>query len=934
MLDASVSNSRLDISRTRDFWLLLVISAAGYLVSAKLTALLMVPQTNVCLVYLPVGVMVAVCLRFGERLWPAIVVGSFPAVLPFLFDNYSVPQALLIGSVQVSADVIQVILAIRWYRRSGGNPAPLYSVMDVVRFVLFAALGAQAVGATIGVAAITFGGGIALHFVPGIWLSWWVSNVVSVLCVTPFLLLRLRPLEETQTRHRILRHVAFYAATALAACVIFFARTPWSHLYFEYSAIMIVVGAAFALGGRGTTTVTMIIATVAVLSTTFGVGPFNVESKTESLLLLEAFLILVTCTSLLISATLAERGRVRDELHRSAELFRTAFEEANVGVCTVDINGRFRSVNRTLCDLLGYRHSELLGRPFNDVTLEEDREVGLSFLEQMVRGEIGSATFEKRYRRKDGKVLWVSVSTALVRTSQGQPEHFVTYAQDITVRKRAEEALRESEQRYQQLFELSPDAVAVHADGKMILANAAAVHVMGASSPDQIIGREIADLVDPAFHAIVQDRVKKEIQELAAVPTIEERFIRVDGKPIDVEVTAAPVPHGGRIVSLVVFRDITERKRTERQQHALYEISRAANEANTTEDLFEAVHRIISSVTNARNFYIALIDPQTDTLSFPYFVDEEDANPGIRKKGKGLTEYVLRTGKPLLCDEAVDARLRDEGEIERIGTPSPIWLGVPLMVGKSILGVMVIQDYHDPHMYGLSDLHFLEYVSEQTAKSIERQEHVEQLRASLAEKGVLLKEIHHRVKNNMQVISSLLNLEAQQMPDGQAHRILADSINRIRSMAMVHETLYQSENMASIEFGEYVHSLSAGLMRSIQRPGVALSVNVGKVLLDIDRAIPCGLILNELVSNALKHAFPEGRPGKVEVSLTSRPEGRVELTVSDDGVGFPAGKQFDKMSTMGMTLVTSLAGQIFGSIVLDRSVGTRWVLTFPSGSKV
>jgi PAS domain S-box-containing protein len=917
----------------RSTWLLWLIFGLGYLLCAKLADMLTVPQTNVSFVYLPVGVMIAACIRYGYRVWPAIVIGSFPAVLPFLLGNYTLPQSLLIASIQVFADVVQVVLGTRWYFRSGGGQNPMRSVDDVMHFIVYAALGAQAVGATIGVAGLMLGGKIALHLVPGIWMSWWISNVVSVLCIAPFLLLRFSQSAETRSRRRYVLHGVYYLATGLAASVVFFYRTPWTHLYFEYSAIMIAVAAAFVLSHRGTSTVAAIIATVAVASTTFAMGPFNVESKGESLLLLETFLVLLSGMSLVISATLAERERAKDELRRSAEVFRAAFDDANVGVCMVNTAGNFISVNRTYCDFLGYTPDELFGRGFNDVTVEEDRAVGKQLLDRMVQGEIPSAVFEKRYRKKDGKALWVSIATAMVRTSEGRPEHFVTYVQDITERKRAEDALRESEERYQQLFELSPDAVAVHAEGRILLANAAAVRTLGAECRDQIVGRMVLDVVDPEFHAVVQQRIEKEIRELETVPTLEERFIRVDGRPIDVEVTAAPVPHGGRTVSLVVFRDITERKRAERRQRALYEISRAANEADTSDELFAAVHRTISSVTNAKNFYIALYDHHTDTISFPYFADEVDENPGPRKAGKGLTEYVLRTGRSLLCDDATDAQLREAGEIELLGVPSPVWLGVPLMAGKSVLGAMVIQDHHDPHAFGPPDLQVLEFVSEQTAKSIERQEHVAQLRASLAEKGVLLKEIHHRVKNNMQVISSLLNLEAQQLPEGQMHQILTESISRIRSMAMVHETLYQSDNMASIEFGEYVRSVTAGLMRSMNRSGVALIVKAGKVHLDIDKAIPCGLIINELVSNALKHAFPDGRSGKVEVSLRTLPEGKVEMAVQDDGVGFPAGNEMDDMTSMGMTLVTSLARQILGSVILERNSGTRFTVTFPSAAR-
>jgi two-component sensor histidine kinase len=226
----------------------------------------------------------------------------------------------------------------------------------------------------------------------------------------------------------------------------------------------------------------------------------------------------------------------------------------------------------------------------------------------------------------------------------------------------------------------------------------------------------------------------------------------------------------------------------------------------------------------------------------------------------------------------------------------------------------------------------LEFISEQTAQAIERQGHIEQLRVSLAEKVVLLKEVHHRVKNNMQVITSLLNLGAMEASAGGSQQVLRESMDRIRSMALVHERLYQSDNMASIEFGEYLQSVAAGLARSFRREGITCNVTADKVLLDVDRAIPCGLIANELISNSMKHGFPQRNTGRIDVSLRKPASGTIELAVQDDGVGFPADRPFERMTSMGMTLVKSLTDQIMGSIELTSDHGTRFCITFPEVS--
>jgi len=169
-----------------------------------------------------------------------------------------------------------------------------------------------------------------------------------------------------------------------------------------------------------------------------------------------------------------------------------------------------------------------------------------------------------------------------------------------------------------------------------------------------------------------------------------------------------------------MMQDIHDRKQAELLQNAVYRIAQAADTSAGMGDLFKSVHDIIRTVMPAGNFYIARYDDKEDMISFPYFVDEEDTPPAPKKSGKGLTEYVIRTGKPLLCDEITDRDLRGRGEVELIGVPSAIWLGVPLIVDGTTTGAMVVQHYSDPNAYGAAELRMFEFVSSQVARSIER----------------------------------------------------------------------------------------------------------------------------------------------------------------------------------------------------------------------
>ena len=505
------------------------------------------------------------------------------------------------------------------------------------------------------------------------------------------------------------------------------------------------------------------------------------------------------------------------------------------------------------------------------------------------------------------------------------------------------------------------------------------------------------------------------------------------------------------------FRDVTERKQTEKVKAAIYKISEITNNAESLEELFQSIHSIISELMPARNFYIALYDPETGLLSFPYYRDEYDEAPVPQPLRRGLTDYVLRQGEPLLADPVKFLELERSGEVVSIGAPSIDWLGVPLKVKDKTIGVMVVQTYTEGVRYKKEDRDMLMFVSTQAALAIERKraeatlreaqrflsnvfssiqdgisildtelnilqvnstmerwyahaapfkgrkcyeayhgrkercvvcpthdtlrsgqsanaavpktgpggavtgwldlftfplidtatgkmrgviEYVrditprkqaeEALRASLHEKEILLKEIHHRVKNNMQVISSLISLQSRHLTDKAAIEMFRESQQRIRSMALVHEKLYQSKDLSRIDFSKYIESLIMFLFHSyrVNSDLVRMKTEVRDVLLDINSAIPCGLIINELVMNALKHAFPEGRKGEIIVSLRASGDDRFTLSVSDDGVGFPEGIDFHKTETLGMQLVTMLVEQLDGTISLERKPRTRFEVVF------
>jgi PAS domain S-box-containing protein len=208
-----------------------------------------------------------------------------------------------------------------------------------------------------------------------------------------------------------------------------------------------------------------------------------------------------------------------------------------------------------------------------------------------------------------------------------------------------------------------------------------------------------------------------------------------------------------------------------------------------------------------------------------------------------------------------------------------------------------------------------------------RKEAEDRLQASLHEKELLLKEIHHRVKNNLTTVSSLLSLQEQHSQGKAVGEILREAMSRIRSMGLIHERLYQSPRLSEIDAADYFRSLSAELVRVYGHGNVRLEIDADPFPLDIDSAIPCGLLINELLTNAIKYAFPDGRRGVIRIKLSPLPPTGFELEVSDDGVGFPPGLDPASVDSLGLSLVQLLTSQLNGTLVFSPGPGVSAHLT-------
>ncbi|HTR80330.1 MAG TPA: PAS domain-containing protein, partial [Bacteroidota bacterium] len=367
---------------------------------------------------------------------------------------------------------------------------------------------------------------------------------------------------------------------------------------------------------------------------------------------------------------------VRSLVPQLSEHYTSLVEKSLVGVYLIQ-DGVFRFANTKLAEIFGYERDELINKPVNDLTAEASQPIVNKNIQKRMNGEEGAMHYTFTGVKKDGTKIQVEVYGSRTLYN-GKPAVHGTLL-DITQREVAEETLRKSETRFRSVVQsLGEGIIITDSDDTVRYINSRMSDICGYAA-DEMIGKKAYALLLPEGERHIMKERNKDRAE-GKLERYELFMKRKDGTRAWVEVNASPYRDvdGVIIGTLGAVTDIQERKRAEALQSALYRI---AEKTHSTVDLIEfysSVHSIINELMWAKNFYIALYDASTRMLSFPYFVDEVDPQPRPKKLGKGLTEYVLRTGLPLLASPEVFENLLRKDEVESIGAPSIDWLGVPL----------------------------------------------------------------------------------------------------------------------------------------------------------------------------------------------------------------------------------------------------------------
>ena len=653
-----------------------------------------------------------------------------------------------------------------------------------------------------------------------------------------------------------------------------------------------------------------------------------------------------------------ERSLALKALRESEEKMRSIFRAAPIGIGVV-VDRVFKDVNQRFCDLTGYTREELINKSARMVypSEEEYQFVGREKYRQIA--DRGTGAVETRFRHKDGRVIDVLLSSAPLDISD--VSRGVTFtALDITEPKQAEEALKRMIEELASLSRASQTVTAsldldqvlseiVSLAGKV--ANSDYASVVLVDEEGYIIGRSAETLPGaPALeyrargggftHWIIQSRRPAVVDDIG-----EDGSIRSDlaeGVPTTINPVLSacgiksfvglPLIFKERLLGVLYLHSLHPHTFSDQlplltafanqaavavENANLYDVAqRELAERKSAEEVLSRTVSLLEATLNSTADGILVVDLEGKIKRF---------NENFKKMWR-IPPAILETGED---DRALGFVL------DQLKNPEEFLSKVRQLYGEVLAESYDVLEFKDGRVFErFSRPQLLEGIPVGRVWSFrdvtERVKDEEKLRTALGEREVMLREIHHRVKNNIQIISSLLRLQSRYIKDEKALELLDESQNRIRSMALIHEKLYQSQDLSRIDFSDYIAKMITHLFAiyKVDFSRIRHRVDANKIQLDINRAIPCGLIINELITNALKHAFPEDREGELIITMLSLAGDQYELTVKDNGMGLPEGFDPAKKGTLGFQIVNDLVKQLDGSIEVRGDKGTEIVIRF------
>jgi PAS domain S-box-containing protein len=578
---------------------------------------------------------------------------------------------------------------------------------------------------------------------------------------------------------------------------------------------------------------------------------------------------------------------LESKLKASENKYRSIVENVMDAYFRGDTEGRIIMASPSAAKMFRFASpEEMIGLPVLSLYKSpEDRQRVLEELKK--HGKVKNMEFEGL--KKDGTTFWLLLNAQYHHDKQGKIQGTEAFVLDINELKLSQEALTKSEKNYRELVDNSLVGVyKTNFKGDILFANQAMADITHLKSVNDLKSKNIRQFYkNPADRNKIINKLKKE----GIIKQYELDMVSATSETVNVLITA----HLANNTELGMIINITERKKIEIKLQRSEEFLRNIVENIPNTIFIKSADKLIFKMVNkaAENLFEHSREELIGKTDFDFFpINEADF---FTQKDR----EVLKNNKLLDIPE------------ETILTKNS---------GQRILHTKKI-----PILNKEGNPQYLLGVSEDIT---ERKKTEEQLKKSLNEKDVLLREIHHRVKNNMQIISSFLNLQSSQVFDKRDASLFTNVQDRVRSMALIHDNLYQSEDISSIQIKEYILALTSQLFAtySTLSKNIKLITDIMDITLNMETAIPLGLIISEMVTNSLKHAFPNSK-GEISISLHTKDE-ETELIIKDNGVGVPKDFYTQKPGKLGLQLLNTLVEQLEGTIKLDRSQGTTFKITF------
>jgi PAS domain S-box-containing protein len=581
-----------------------------------------------------------------------------------------------------------------------------------------------------------------------------------------------------------------------------------------------------------------------------------------------------------------------DVILQSQRKYRSLHMSMMDGFVMVNMQGKIIDSNESFQKMIGYDADELRHLTYADITPNEWHAYEQQIVKEQILINGHSGVYMKQYRKKDGTVFPAELRTFLVRDEAGSNEGMWAIARDITERKQAEEAIRASEEKFRSIVESSPNAMHLYQIGE----NDQLVLIGANPSADKLTGISHALLygltIEQAFPNLASTGIPEMYKRVAKGELPPQSF---EIKYEDARFSGFYYVHIFKTIPgciAVDFIDITSRKQMED------DVRRSEIEYRDTLDSLPDWIYVVDEKCEIVMVNSILKEELRRNGMNPDCIGQElnQHFPFIYKQTLDGINHVFKTGEASLDEQKVEVN----GRILHVEiTNAPI-----LKDGHVIKVVLMIRD-----------------------RSKEKE--LDELRTkNIEQKEVLLREIHHRVKNNLAIVISLLNFQLNNNSNEELTRIIIDIQMRIRSMALIHEYLYRSENLDRIPLANYIESLSVIIMTAFSGHRIHMIHDLDPIDVSIETAVPMGLIINELLTNAFKYAFPKGAPGEIHIRLKKEDGEQCFLVVEDNGIGLPEDPSMDSEKSLGFYIVRILVEQLAGNIKIVREKGTSFQIRF------